>query len=207
MLKRLGHNVHILEQNLTSTLSDSAAGITTGLLGREYFQDYDRHPQEYSFVSPGIQFLDENSNTKRLLDVPMYFSSWNVLYYRLRANFDSFQSQFCSSPPEILDSDGDAKYDLGKRVTGVSEMKSHVSVDFEDLKAGGYGSVHADLVLVADGQNSSIRRQLIPNLEYPYSGYVAWRGTIKEEQVSESCVRAIGERFTVFMMPDGYLVG
>ncbi len=65
---------------------------------------------------------------------------------------------------------------------------SSVIVDFEDLvnkASDGRGSVRADLVIAADGSTSHIRQLLRPHLKHTCAGYVAWRGTVLESEVSE----------------------
>jgi hypothetical protein len=46
-------------------------------------------------------------------------SSWNAMYYLLRANFDGLVSNFCPNPPPLAAGDGKAIFDYGKRVTNV----------------------------------------------------------------------------------------
>ena len=207
MIKRHGHNVRILDQSLTSTRTDQAAGMGTGPQGLEFFQKHDLYNEPYSFACPGFQFLDKKSNIKRTLNLPLNLASWNVLYYRLRANFDALESGFCPEPPIATDKDGTTLYDLGKRATNVSYTDNLVEVEFDDLINGGGGVVHADLVIVADGANSIIRQTLLPDLKHRYSGYVAWRGTVPEKNVSEETVRLFDKRFNVFSMARGHIVG
>ncbi len=207
IMKRLGHNVRILEQNLSSTRTDHAAGIGTGPQGLQFFMENDRYPRPYSFACPGFQFLDRASNVKRVIDLSLNLSSWNVLYYRLRANFDSLQSEYCPEPINPAATDGKAVYDLGKQATNASYNDGFVTVEYNNLEVAGGGTIHADLVIVADGQNSTIRRKFMPDLEYPYSGYFAWRGTVPESDVSIETRKLFDKRFNVFAMPQGYIVG
>ena len=207
MVKRLGHNVHLYEQNLSSIRTNRAAGIGTGPKGIEYFNVYDLCDQPYAFSCPGFQFLDKNANIKRFLSLPLNLTSWDVLYYRLRANFDALKSQHCLEPPSELKTDGKALYDLGKRAVSVSSNDNFVTVEYEDLVDGGGGSIHADLVIVADGFNSVIRQVLLPNLKRTYSGYVAWRGTVPERDLSEETTRLFDKHFNAFVMSRGYIVG
>lgn len=207
MIKRSGHNVRILDQSLASMRTDHAAGMTTGPQGHELLQKHDFDPRPYSFPCPGAQIVDKQSNVNRLVNIPLNLTGWNVLYYRLRANFDGLKSEFCPEPPEATDADGDAVYDLGKRVTNVSYAENRVTVEFDDLVNGGGGSVRADVVVVADGANSTIRQKLLPGLKHEYSGYVAWRGTVPEKDVSEDTVKLVEKRFTVYAMKRGYIIG
>ncbi len=207
MIKRLGHNVCILEQNLASLRTDHAAGMTTGPPGHEFLSKHDLYPQPYALPCPGFQIIDNKANVKRLIDTPMNLTGWNVLYYRLRANFDGLKSDYCPEPPMATDAEGDAIHDLGKKATNVSYANNRVTVEFDDLINGGGGSIDADVVIVADGANSSIRQKLLPALKHKYAGYIVWRGTVPERDVSESTVKLIERRFTAYPMKRGYTIG
>ena len=207
MFKRLGHSVRILEQSRSSERANHAAGIGTGPRGFEYFKMHDLSEQPYAFACPGFQYLDQDANVKRLMPIPLNLTTWDVLYFRLRANFDGLKSQHNPDPPTSLGSDGDAVYHLGKRVVGVSYSDNLVTVEYDDLISGGSGSLHADIVIVADGSNSTIRNQLLPQLNVTYSGYLAFRGLVHERDVSESTRNLLDERFNVFVMNKGYIVG
>ena len=125
----------------------------------------------------------------------------------MRANFDGLKSDCCPEPPTATDADGDATYDLGKKATNVSYAHNRVTVEFEDLINGGAGSAQPDLVIVADGANSTIRQNLLPSIRHTYSGYVAWRGTVPEKDVSENTVKLVEKRFTVYPMKQEHILG
>ena len=207
MIKRLGHNVHILDQGTTSRPTDRAAGMGTGPEGAKFFEQHDAYQTAYSFPSPGFQFLDKAANVKRTLDLPLNLTSWNVLYYRLRANFDGLESEFCPKPPEPHANEGRTVYDMGKKCTKVSYSDQLVTLEYDDLIRGGGGSVQADLVIAADGSNSSVRRCLIPDPACTYSGFVAWRGTVAERDVSEETRRVFDTRLNIFVFDRSHLVG
>lgn len=67
----------------------------------------------------------------------------------------------------------------------------------------------SDLVIVADGQNSVVRQKLLKeDGEPPFVGYIVWRGTVPEQDVSERTKRLFGDhRFNVFAMSKGYIGG
>ena len=51
-------------------------------------------------------------------------------------------------------------------------------------------------MVCADGSRSGTRHRLLPEVEPLYAGYVAWRGTIEEEQVAPELVRFFDQSFT-----------
>lgn len=206
MLKRLGHSVHILEQSPYSILHGQAAGIRAGEEVQAFFERYDMLNEPYYLDCPGLQFIDRDTQNLGFVKFPMAMTSWTTLYYRLRANFDSLTSKHCPKPPESTKTDGTAIYDLGKRVTNVSYTGGQVEISFDDTINGRSWSLHADLVIAADGSNSVVRRLLLPELQRPYAGYVAWRGSVLEMDTSEETRQAIRDNFMIFKMPGNYIL-
>ncbi len=206
MIKRLGHNAHILEQSTSSTREGQAAGISAGPQMQELLRKFDLCDGEYALVNPGVQYIDKNLRVTRFQDVSMTLTSWNVLYHRLRANFDGLKSEYCSELREEGEGQGQAVYDAGKRVTDVTYANGQVTLTFEDLINGGKGHLHPDLVIAADGSNSSIRQLLLPQLQKPYAGYFTWRGTIPEKDVSDETKKIFDGKVTVSVMDRSYIV-
>ncbi len=206
MIKRLGHNAHILEQSTSSTREGQAAGISAGPQMRELLHKFDLCDREYALVNPGVQYIDKNLRVIRFQDVPMTLTSWNVLYNRLRANFDGLKSKYCSELREESEGHGLAVYDAGKRVTDVTYANGQVTLMFEDLINGGKGHLHPDLIIAADGSNSSIRQLILPQLRKPYAGYFTWRGTIPEKDVSDETKKIFDGKVTVSVMDHSYIV-
>jgi len=53
-------------------------------------------------------------------------------------------------------------------------------------------------VIAADGGSSIVRKLFYPAVERTYAGYVAWRGTVPEAELSESAINAFAEKFTFY---------
>lgn len=163
MLTRLGHHVHILEQSTENFRHGQAAGIRAGPEAQKFLSDFDLHKHyPYAVDCPGMQFVNKKSDYGRFVKFPMKQTSWTMLYYRLRANFDGMVSKHCPDPLELISKAGNAKYDLGKRVLGLTEDGSQVQVQYKDIITGETKSVQADLVIGADGSYSTIRRIFRP---------------------------------------------
>jgi 2-polyprenyl-6-methoxyphenol hydroxylase-like FAD-dependent oxidoreductase len=132
----------------------------TGPQGLEFSKKHDLDARPYALACPGFQMLDKQAKIKHILNRPLNLTSWNVLYYRLRANFDSFRSNFRPELPTKSEEEGKAVYDLGKRVTNVIHNDGLITVEFDNLLSGGGGVVHADFVVVADGAFSTSQRTI-----------------------------------------------
>ena len=73
----------------------------------------------------------------------------------------------------------DEHYHLGEFCAGLTQDADRVELRFVTGRVE-----RADLVVFADGISSTGRRRLFPDLERRYSGYVGWRGTVREDRVA-----------------------
>lgn len=208
MIKRLGHNVRILEQYPTSTREGQAAGMSTGVYGQEFLKKHDRIQDRPHFVTASyLRIVHVSFNLTELHPVPFRLTNWKTLYYRLRANFDGMSSEYVLVPPRSLPMDGTVVYDVGKRVKDVSYAKeSGLTITSEDVVTGASTSLHPDLIIAADGANSTIRQLLLPELEAPYSGYLTWRGIIPEKSISEESLNFLHDSAIRYYTDGSYIV-
>lgn len=124
-------------------------------------------------------------------------TSWDLLYYLLRANFDGVESKYCDVPQE-KEGEGKAEYKYGCTVTGIRDVgEKGVEVEYED-RDGKVSTTTADMVIGADGPSSTVRKILLPDVKRQYTGYVAWRGTVSEFEVSAEAQEAFVGKFTFY---------
>ena len=124
---------------------------------------------------------------KRFIGQPVHLTGWKVLHSLLRAHFDQHTVRGCPQfIPESNKADGEAVYDLGKRVTDLVHSQGSIRLGFENMINGGGGEIAADIVIAADGARSTFRELLSPDLPNHYAGYLAWRGLVAEKDVSET---------------------
>jgi len=100
---------------------------------------------------------------------PQILTSWSLLYKRLLNIF-----------PEKL-------YIKGKDVVDVRDDPVKPEIFFSDGS-----SDSADLIVGCDGYWSSIRSKCAPEAIPKYAGYVAWRGLIPENMVTQSFAKEFG---------------
>lgn len=106
------------------------------------------------YLGPGNAVVHEEPASWR-------FSSWTTLYRTLLADF------------------GTERYHLGDAVVGLDQDAESVEVRFLSGRRE-----RAELVVFADGISSTGRRRLLPHHRPRYSGYVGWRGTVPEADVT-----------------------
>ena len=205
VLKRLGHNVRILERSPSSVLDGQGAGIKAGEKLQEFLRKHDYVREPYFVPMPQIHFLDRAANVTRVWKIPMDATSWNTLYYRLRANYDGLVSPYVSRTPERGVREGKAIYEYATTVTDIQLNDGVVTVSFESLNHG-RGSYQADLVIAADGPSSSIRKMFYPEIHRKYVGYAAWRGTVVERDVSANTKERLVEKTNYYIGSGGHIL-
>ncbi|KAL3477167.1 FAD/NAD(P)-binding domain-containing protein [Aspergillus californicus] len=215
-LHRLGHNVQILEQSPTTTPASHMAGVCLGPDMLTFLNRFDGVKDPLGIAASQGQSLDSNGHAHPFMRIKRLMTSWDALYFRLRANFDGFKSDYVPNPPESILDDGETDYEaqeravymIGQRVIGIKEGTdrdiNRVSVTVEDVTLGETRTLSADLVLGADGPSSIVRKTFLRDPpSRRYSGYVAWRGVVPESAVSAATRKVFQANLTYFMSTGG----
>ena len=207
LLRRQGHNIHILESAVSSEREGLAAGIGLGAEVKRFFDENDRL-KDVPMGTPSefLEMKDWNMNVQMRLPISQRMTTWDAMYYRLRANFDAYKSPHCPEPPPLEEGEGDGLFDTGKRVLKIEGISGGVKVHAEDVETGEGKTYEADIVIAADGANSSIRRQLQPNLKRSEPGYVLWRGTVPIKNLSPTLVAKLEAHATLYQMRYSYAI-
>lgn len=198
----MGHDVEIIESATSSARHGTAAGI--GLAG--YVQSFLRRHDRlagvpFSLPSECFHVLDQNLDTVRTTLQGYSLTSWDAMYYRLRANFDGLSSAYYPQPPPRQPTDGDSTFHPGVRALRVREAGNSVTIEVRDTVTGEERDVHADYVVVADGGNSTIRQQLEPTVLRQDAGYMVWRGTVPSKQVSSALLDKLKGSSALYVVP------
>jgi 2,6-dihydroxypyridine 3-monooxygenase len=138
-----------------------------------------------------IRFLNRDGSVQHEQRHRYRFSSWNTIYRSLLS---------------LLDAD---RYQLGTEVTGFAERDGTVTVTFgPGVRTSQHGGqqAQADLLVCADGVGSSARARLLPAVRPAYSGYVAWRGTVPEHDLSPGARTILGDALTYQVLPDSHIL-
>lgn len=132
------------------------------------------------------------------------------MYRILRANFDGLASDAVPVPPPPRKNDGKAEYFSGRRVTKLQHNKGEdhgaMTVWYVD-EDGKTDAIVADLVIGADGLHSTVRSMVHTTAaRKEYSGYVTWRGTVPENEVSPQMAAYFERRMTLNLLSRSYIV-
>lgn len=207
-LKRQGNDVIILEQDPNSERRSQAAGIGFSDNLDEFLRTYDTTGLRTCIVSPNTHISWRKYTKIYRLPVPRNLTSWGLLYRILRASFDGLATAACPDPPPHQPGDGRVEYRLGKRVTGLEYTGEHVTVRYVDVSdaSAGEESVVADLVLGADGIQSTVRKLVQAPMTKEYSGYVVWRAVVPEKAISRETSEFFADGLCFEMLKGSYMV-
>ena len=179
LLHRAGHDVTVLERSPRS-LQGRGAGIVT----HEGLRNSLRAAGAVVDDTLGVRVdervvLAADGTAECRWEHPQILTSWGRLYALLS-----------EALPGGL-------YRLGAAATTVAQDEQAARV----VLASGE-TVTADLVVAADGIRSTLRAQLLPQVQSQYAGYVAWRGLTDESVLSRRTRETLFPHFG-FGLPEG----
>ena len=179
LLERIGWDVRIFER-VHAKLDGRGAGIATHaeLIDALSRVGIDR-TNEVGIEVPGRRILERNGNIVGQLSLPQTMTSWGRIYGFLMA---------------MLRED---RYHKGKNLQSAEQTASGVAAQFEDGT-----TENGDLLVGADGIHSTVRQQLAPEISPIYASYIAWRGLVREADLSPETHDALFD-WLGFCLPPG----
>jgi 2,6-dihydroxypyridine 3-monooxygenase len=180
-LRDVGCDVHVFERS-PAPLEDRGAGIvlhpaTIRYLAREREWDV----KQVSAAAKWFRYLHPQGGVAYEEPGRYQFTAYRVLYRGLLGSFD------------------DGRYHLGEECSGFEQDSEGVTVRFASGRVE-----RADLLVCADGINSTGRQFLQSGAQPRYAGYVLWRGTVPEDALSRDTFAALHEAFTYVVTPDSH---
>jgi 2,6-dihydroxypyridine 3-monooxygenase len=101
----------------------------------------------------------------------------------------------------LLDAFGNERYHLSNELAHLDNRDDAATLSLSDGR-----TFTADLVVCADGVRSTGRRIMVPEAQPRYAGYVAWRGTIDRNELTERTAGMLLDAFTYRILPRGHLL-
>ena len=178
LLHRLGFDVDVYERTPTD-LDGRGGGIVLQPETLRWFVECsDQHPENVSTATEYVQYLDMDNTVLHRVADPWTFTSWGTFHRALLADF------------------GTDHYHLGEYAAGFDQDADAVEVRFASGRR-----VRAALVVFADGISSPSRRRISPETRPVYAGYVGWRGTVPESQLSAKTFELLRNSITYSVAP------
>jgi 2,6-dihydroxypyridine 3-monooxygenase len=191
VLRDAGCDVQVFERSSTA-LQARGAGIAALDTTLDYLLKRGGFEVTDVCSSTGwIRFLNRDGSVQHEQRHRYRFSSWNTIYRSLLSLLEA------------------GRYQLGTEVTGFAERHGTVTVT---LGPGPHASRPArpsagtDLLVCADGVGSPARARLLPAVRPAYSGYVAWRGTVPEQDLSPGTRKILGDALTYQVLPGSHIL-
>lgn len=178
MLRQCGFEVEVYER-VDSELSGRGAGIVAQPIVARTLRDLGVDPVDLGVEMIMRKVLDTEGRIVCEIACPQTLTAWERLYRLLR---DAFPG---------------AHYRRGIGLKGFQQSSRSVTAHFSDGS-----SADADLLVGADGIRSTVRQQLLPELNPLYAGYVAWRALLPEQSIPPVVHRELFE-FMTFCLPPG----
>ncbi|CAO2652441.1 Nn.00g007240.m01.CDS01 [Neocucurbitaria sp. VM-36] len=200
-LKRLRRNlnIRIFERNPTPLLHDQGAGVVAGEEVQKFFKTYDRTQTPLTISSQQRLYLDKSGDVIDREDSRQQMTSWDLLYHLLRTNFDGTKTEY-AEVPEAEEGQEEVSYEYGCIMTDIqvpTNVAEPVNITVK-RHSGETFTTDADLIVAADGPSSSTRAMYFPDIKRRYAGYVAWRGTVSEHEVSKAAADVFIQKFSFF---------
>ncbi len=182
LLRRIGWDVSIHER-AGEELGARGAGIVTHDELHEALTLATGHSEPIGVSVSGRVVLDRDGSVVCEASRPQVLASWDRVWQRLRA---------CTG----------GIYHHGHTLVSVEQPGNTVVANF----AGGE-QIDADLLIAADGIQSTVRKQLFPQSQPQYVGYIAWRGLVDESELSPQARDRLFDRFGFCLPPHEQMLG
>jgi 2-polyprenyl-6-methoxyphenol hydroxylase-like FAD-dependent oxidoreductase len=128
-------------------------------------------------------YLDRTGAIIHRIGMRQTLTSWPMLYNTMRR----------SIPAE--------SYHLDAKLVAIEEFGDSVTAIFSDGQ-----KFSGDLLIGADGVNSTVRFLKLPESKPVYAGYVAWRGLVKEGELDQAVAELLSERFVFQQFPGSHIL-
>lgn len=171
-LHRAGIDVHVFERD-AGPLRSTGAGLVVQpeLLSLVHDGNGPRLPMTHC---SSRRYMWYDGRVGPLQRMAQQFTSWDAVHTTLLQQFPA------------------DRYHSGKRIDGVLDRTPQgLTIAVND-----YGTFEAEVLIAADGAQSPMRRTFYPRMEANYAGYVAWRGTMLESDMTPEVVDAFDDVFS-----------
>ncbi|MEH2419566.1 MAG: FAD binding domain-containing protein [Nostoc sp.] len=181
LLRSIGWQVDIYERS-PHLLDSRGGGIVLQLDVIEAFQRAGILQDKLGVVAQERYYLKRDGSIQRM-PMRQTLTSWNLLYASMQRQFP------------------DEHYHQGKCLSEIEQNGNQVTAIFGDgTRETG------DLLVGADGPNSTIRQLLLPSYTPQYAGYVGYRGLVDEWELDPETAAIFTERFVFFQFPNSHIL-
>ncbi len=182
MLRSIGWDVDIYERS-DRNLDSRGGGVVLQSDVVEAFERAGISTQSLGVAARERYYLNSDGSIDEPMSMRQMLTSWNLLYGSMRRHFPS------------------EHYHYGKQLLDTRQNGEQVTATFADGTRD-----TADLLIGADGPNSTVRQQFLPDADYRYAGYVAYRGLVNENELESEAAALFTERFVFYQFPNSHIL-
>lgn len=182
-LKDIGCDVTVHERS-RSPLEGRGAGIVLHPASVRYLEMSGAvRVEDVSTRADRLRYLDRDGRVLHEEPCRYRFTSYYTLYQGLLSCLEA------------------NRYHLGEEVVGFDQCDAWVDVRLRDGT-----TERADLLVFADGIQSTGRALLLPDVEPRYAGYVGWRGTVLESDLDGDAFESLHEAIIYYVGPNTHVL-
>jgi 2-polyprenyl-6-methoxyphenol hydroxylase-like FAD-dependent oxidoreductase len=183
LLQRQGWEVEVFERT-PQELTGRGAGIVTHPELLEVLQQAGvKLDQDIGVQVRSRATLAQDGRVILHRDLPQTLTAWGTIYHLLREAYS------------------------GPYVTGANVMAVDDEPDAATVRLEGGATRSAELVIAADGLRSALREHFLPDVQLQYAGYIAWRGLVDEQALSEETRAMLFDKFAFCLPPHEQILG
>lgn len=183
VLSDVGCDVEVFERSRVPLMGRGAGIVVHPATVRYLVERSARDIRDTTAPASWVRYLTRDGSVAHEAPCRYRFTSYYAIYRDLLACFDR------------------RRYHVGREVVGFEQDARYVTV-----RLGDGGAERCDLLVCADGIHSTARQLLLPEIEREYAGYVAWRGTVVEGELSPETFAAFHEAITYYVMPFSHIL-
>lgn len=177
-----GHDVHVFERS-REALAGRGAGIVLHPATVRCLVQRRMNLTDISVAARSVRYLDRSGRVLRADPCRLRFTSYFALYQALLRYL----------PGE--------RYHLGRGAAGLAQ-----DGDGAILRLVDGTEAHCVIAIFADGIHSLGRRLLVPEVRPRYSGYIAWRGTVDEADLSRETFAQLAQALCYYVIPGSHIL-
>ncbi|KAJ7723102.1 monooxygenase [Mycena maculata] len=193
------------------------AGIVCGGEVAQFFEKFDKTKTKMVVQSNGRQHITKDGSVAvgTASDKIQQMTSWDKVYYVLRANFDGFHKEKFIYGPGVEPSamaDDKVSYRLGHNVSShtvdpaTGSVRVQYTVGNPTTGQPLIDQIEGDFLLCAEGPSSPSRLVYLPEVHRRYAGYLAFRGLIPEAELSPETAKSLTQIFTFFFARENQML-
>lgn len=183
VLRDVGCDVQVYDRS-GAALQGRGAGIVVHPMTVRYFVEKKVvELDQISVPANRLRYVDRDGATVFEEHANFRFTAWNTLYRVLRSCLEA------------------ERYHLDEAMVAFDQVADGVLVRFASGRVE-----RCDLLVCADGASSTGRALLLPDVKPVYAGYVGWRGTVPECEVTTATRQALDAAITYHLMPNSHIL-